>query len=114
MESICQMAHSNTTENRRQIQQRDGQRGEEIRSANTAGVARQINAGQKETQRLYYVAELIEAKYPGCKEAEVQTLIVDRPSNRESWSVEVYEWRSEKEYYHGDDPESSFESVPTQ
>lgn len=113
MVSICQMAHGNTAENRRQIQQRDGQRGEEIRSSNAAGIARQINARQEEPQRLYYVAELIEAKYPGCKEAEVQTLIVDGPSNREAWSVEVYEWRSEQEYYHGDDPEGSFESEPT-
>lgn len=114
MVSICQMAHGNAAENRRQIQQRNGQRGEEIRSANAAGIARQINAGQEEPQRFYNVAELIEAKYPGCKEVEVQTLIVHCSSNREAWSVEVYEWCGEKEYYHGDDPECSFESVPTQ
>lgn len=108
------MAHGNAAENRRQIQQRDGQRGEEIRSANAAGVGWQINAGQEKSQCLYNVSELIEAKYPGGKEAEVQTLVVDSSFNWETWSVEVYEGSCEKEYYHGNDPESSFESVPTQ
>jgi hypothetical protein len=108
------MAHSNTPKNRCQIQKRDGQRGEKIRSANASGIRRKINAGQEEPQCLNDVAELIDAKYPSHKETEVQTLIVDCFSDWEAGLVEVYERRGEDEDHHRDDPKGSFESEAIQ
>lgn len=114
MVSIRQMAHSNTPENRRQIQKRDGQRGEKIRGADATGISRQINSGQEEPQCLHDVAELVDAKYPAGKEAEVQTLIVDCFSDRKPGFVKVDKRCSENEHHHGDDPKSRFESVAIQ
>ena len=111
MVSIRQVAHTNTPENRRQIQKRDGQRAEKIRGADATGISRQINAGQEKPQCLHDVAELIDAKYPACEEAEVQSLIVDCFSDRQPGFVEVYERCCEDEHYHGDDPKSRFEPV---